>query len=870
LTEIFNIKFINLKQTDSTEISSFAGINKSDETIFFNLFKIPCDDNQPSNWKQFCRLSCLIMSLVDKVNLDEESTDHEILNITTNSIQKCLILGLEPLIKKQSDQITFGVTDLDHDEYLRLTSCLRITRKFYKLNFIKTNPLFDDSKLDYFIGILAVVSMKRNDEDFKEFKQFLLDSNEIIHSKEKFRFLMMCKGFKGFSKEFQLLVHQELMKMIRSENGIYLLCKNLLVKKDERIPIWQRFPMITKIVESAITNSSRIFMINEIFRTLEIAYNTNDMDSVGACVHLIKSLETEQDLKVLIRDKIFDGIFQLSQPEVILTGSILKDSQELSRDISRLHMLFSNSTVSSLPSSILNDSIFIIFDLFTILPSDETCKGKLRNILIYYLINRPKSEMKNIIRNMRLKDDKSKARLHPRIIFKNSSLQIGANQEGLTDDTENFLDLVKNSNNNFLIFDVFYNLISIFGDIQDSGENFLSEYDVDEELLPEVLHKKFFKKLSILEPLQEMISWKSLQSQLNEKSNEILVAIKDILCKFFEKPSSLDEHIFIIFLAIYKELASKIVEEEKKKLAFNEIEAIKLKCKNQKLKEKISLMFNEEKSVKIDPSNSTYDDAMELLKSKEVFLKVYGIDLLMKLVKKRDEKTLVNRHVILASALQHLKSEDSYAFLNIIRLLVALSYHMESEVIDTLITEYKNQESDIDERLKFGEIIIKIIENLGIMAIKFKQQLIKCFVIGSSDVNNEFRTSSLVNLGNVCKILSYQVHNIFYEIFQQIEIIVKSDDYLPSKRAAVMVLSQILSNLPNLMDFENYLLPIYHLLKYVMSNETDQQTRIHAEIALDHLNSKTKEFLNPKLDNQKEIKIRLDKDPHLIDEIKFK
>lgn len=85
-----------------------------------------------------------------------------------------------------------------------------------------------------------------------------------------------------------------------------------------------------------------------------------------------------------------------------------------------------------------------------------------------------------------------------------------------------------------------------------------------------------------------------------------------------------------------------------------------------------------------------------------------------------------------------------------------------------------------------------------------------------------------------------------------------------------MVLSQILAGLPNLMDFQDYLLPIYRLLKEILANEADPQTRIHAEIGLDHLKTKTKDFLSTKQMVEKEIKILLDSNPNKLNEIKFK
>jgi hypothetical protein len=217
-----------------------------------------------------------------------------------------------------------------------------------------------------------------------------------------------------------------------------------------------------------------------------------------------------------------------------------------------------------------------------------------------------------------------------------------------------------------------------------------------------------------------------------------------------------------------------------------------------------------------------------------------------------------------------MKESESYAYLNIIRLLVTLTHVMDVEVIEALIAEFQNCELEIDERLKFGEVIVKVTEDLGELSGKFKKELINCFLRGSRDLNDEFRTSSLANLGSICKILSYQIHNFFHEMFLTLEMIIKGDSYLPSKRAATMVLSQVLAGLPNLMDFQNFLLPIYHLLKEILANEHDEQTRLHAGVGLDHLNEKTKDFLNPKLKAEKEIKIRLDENPHKISEIKYK
>lgn len=838
-----------------------------------------CDySNQPSSWRYFCRLSYVILQVIETIDLNSSEKSKLLsvnqLNSIVHAIQECATSGLEVCVKKHQNRITYNSTNQSEDEYRRLRSCVRMFYKFFGLKLISANSLFDDVKLDYMIGILSVISLKKNQDDVSEFLQIFSKITSTFPIDLVFKFLMMMRGFNGFSKDLQLLVHREMMRKIRSPNGFLVLCKNLLVlPHDSKVPSWQKCTMISKIIEG-ITNSKahQQFMVDEIFRTLDLTLTNDDRDIVGACAFVLKNLEAKDDvdLKKIIHSKVLNSFKELTQPDAILFGSIILEHHQIVELVNRLHVLFSSSSIASLPSSILRNHITVLFNLYALLP-DSPESVKLASIIVFFLSNRDRKELQRVIRMFRLKDDESALKIHSRICFKNGSLQIGADQDTSVDDTEPFLMLLKNSNNNFLIFDVFINLIYILGIVQDSGDNFLSEYDVSGDDLPNVLHRKFFKKLSILEPLKEMIQWKSLQYQLNEKPKEVLDVIKEVLLKIVEKADALDEQLMIIFFSLFKELIQKLKDENQRKLMRKEVLKIKDKCKDSELRNQIQAIFNIIDEIpNVDPSQMAFDDAMNLLRSEEIYCKVYGSDTLIKLLKKRDKQTVLNRHTILAVALQNLKETESYAYLNIIRLLVALTYVMDSEVIDALIAEYKNQEIEIDERLKIGEVIVKVTEDLGEFSVKFKQILIQCFLNGIRDNNDEFRVSSLANLGSICKTLTYQVHNFFHEMFQQLEIIIKGDEYLPSRRAATLVLSQVLSGMTSLLDFQDFLSPIYRLLKSILENETDPQTRLHAGVGLDQLNSKTKEFLNPELKAEKEIKIKLAENSHKINEIKYK
>lgn len=111
----------------------------------------------------------------------------------------------------------------------------------------------------------------------------------------------------------------------------------------------------------------------------------------------------------------------------------------------------------------------------------------------------------------------------------------------------------------------------------------------------------------------------------------------------------------------------------------------------------------------------------------------------------------------------------SYIFLNCIKLLISLFQILKDSVLDTLIAEYHldidADSTDIDFKLKIGESIVKVTQGLGEMCYKYKATLIECFLRGAYNKNNEFRTSNMSNLGVIMRILSYQVHHFFQEVY---------------------------------------------------------------------------------------------------------
>lgn len=84
---------------------------------------------------------------------------------------------------------------------------------------------------------------------------------------------------------------------------------------------------------------------------------------------------------------------------------------------------------------------------------------------------------------------------------------------------------------------------------------------------------------------------------------------------------------------------------------------------------------------------------------------------------------------------------------------------------------------------------------------------------------------------------------------------IEFDEYLPAKRASALVLTDILQGMTSLEQYQDYLLPVYRLLKRVAENNSDLQMQIHARNGQQVLRDKVKEAFNSEPKMEKEIKI---------------
>lgn len=89
----------------------------------------------------------------------------------------------------------------------------------------------------------------------------------------------------------------------------------------------------------------------------------------------------------------------------------------------------------------------------------------------------------------------------------------------------------------------------------------------------------------------------------------------------------------------------------------------------------------------------------------------------------------------------------------------------------------------------------------------------------------------------------------------QIQNILLHDEYQPMRRAATLVLTDLLRGMQRLEDFQEMLTPIYRILKNIAENDQDLHIQIHARDGLECLREKISEALNKEIIMEKEIRI---------------
>lgn len=110
-------------------------------------------------------------------------------------------------------------------------------------------------------------------------------------------------------------------------------------------------------------------------------------------------------------------------------------------------------------------------------------------------------------------------------------------------------------------------------------------------------------------------------------------------------------------------------------------------------------------------SQHTFMKALQLMEDPSPPVQAHGMHLLKTLIESKDKN--VEPKVALSLYLTKLGDKDSFIYLTAIKGLEALAGRYRFKVVTPLIKAYKDQKSEVDVRLRVGEVLLKFIETYG-------------------------------------------------------------------------------------------------------------------------------------------------------------
>ncbi|NXH49594.1 TNG6 protein, partial [Dicaeum eximium] len=234
---------------------------------------------------------------------------------------------------------------------------------------------------------------------------------------------------------------------------------------------------------------------------------------------------------------------------------------------------------------------------------------------------------------------------------------------------------------------------------------------------------------------------------------------------------------------------------------------------------------------------------------------------LASLVTQRDPEALRLQEKLLQVFLENVQHEDAFVYLSAIQGIALLSNEYPERILPVLLAQYECPAQGTEDamaavtRMKLGEVLMRVTRALGDMVFQHREPLIRAFLRGARDPDSALRASSLSNLGELCQHLGFQLGSIIQEVTCCVTAIARTDPEAEVRRAAVHVVVLLLRGLSDKVTevLRDVLRDLYRLLKRVAAAERDAATVLHAQLALEELDTAVRRALFPPQTLQKKI-----------------
>lgn len=666
---------------------------------------------------------------------------------------------------------------------------------------------------------------------------------------------------------------------------------------------WKKTDTLAKIITSPVNHLASIG--TQLLKLINAASHEHcDMLPIAvACICQLLEKDPISCHKFII-DPLLEPLAHVfsNRNNLFDNGHTLIPEEKIDSLVKQIHACFAMSTskVSSgrLPGSILAPFVSFFFKLFCKLHGSVSVLFKYtESIMNYILCDSNQQVLRKILKCILLEEEEDDMFAFPRKFGFSFGSSGGVYLQVISESPKDmFSSVVEDHGDIFMIllekrtdvdlsisvFEVLLQMLVERGMKPKTPDRSSTTLGTVEDTL-EALMLSSEKHLGIVRLLAALVENANVKQKLSENPGPVLTFIGTLFDSVLEGISSMvleeDEDLECLFVAfmILNVILDRCDGDSDWSVFGNllkPVSVIKDRSKNEELKRLASRAFlvmstcgaAQDAAPCGQGTNKKTKCAEALHDACDPLLPVRGHALvqLTKLLQLRDRETLSKKEAVFCLFKENLNNCDSYIYLAAINGIVAFAAIQPDDVVNVLTREYIEISSagdscprDPELRMKVGEILVKLVRELGAMAPKYKNELLNAFLAGSKDTDNLMRASSLSNLGEVCEILGFRVGPILRELLLCIQSIVKFDKAVEPRRASVMVVTHLLRGLDAsaLNVLQDAVLELYRSLKFVYSNDEDDVVRLHAQLALEELASIAKEFLFPKLPMEKKIQI---------------
>ena len=251
----------------------------------------------------------------------------------------------------------------------------------------------------------------------------------------------------------------------------------------------------------------------------------------------------------------------------------------------------------------------------------------------------------------------------------------------------------------------------------------------------------------------------------------------------------------------------------------------------------------DDSTISENAERSNFKRAVELLQDPLVPIRANGLHLLRQLILSKDSQ-LPSQQVIINLLLNQLKDEDSFIYLNCIKALEAVAdVYGAAVIVPQLLDSYKKSTNDLDERLRNGEVIERIIQRLDKTMLNDTTDQIVITLLdivtnrNSNKQDDRMRMSAMSLLGVVSE-LNYlgTVRHIGDCLNSVIGILTFETKTAILCRSAIVLIASIIKGVRSLNDIavdQNQVRTLMTRLRHVEQTNDDPLVRYHATECLD-------------------------------------